>query len=120
MANEITVQFNLRVAKNSVIGQINPSVRNIDQTSTKQFKTVQSLATSAEEILLGDVTSPRMIALRSPVVGQPNITVYNDSGGTQLVAVLNPEDLILLTNPGTLYAKSASSTADLEVLAFSA
>jgi len=118
MANEITLQFNIKVSKNGAVSQINPSVRQIDQAGKTQYKNIQVIGTSAEEILLGDVSAARFLVLRSIRSDNPNISIYQDSGGTNLVGILAGEDVMVVPTASVLYAKAASATADLEILAF--
>ena len=116
MANEVTIAVSLGISKSGVTAARAKTVQR-DLTGSHQISQVQTIGSSAELIVFGDLGNVAHVALHN--LGDTNaVTISLDSGATDVVCVLAPGDIAYLPgSASTLYAKTATGSSDLAVVA---
>ena len=116
MANEI--QFSLLVAalKNGVNVTTGTQQGFRDMTGSEMLTNVQTVGTSPEAVVVGDVTTPGLWFLRNAGT-TGNLLISLDNASADLFSTLNPGEFCLLNRaPATLYAAASAGTISLHVV----
>jgi hypothetical protein len=117
MANEINIQASLTVQKFSPATQAT-GYKDITQTLTGVCSNVQSLTTTAAQLLTGSIGTSLGYLFVKNLDATNNALLTLDSGGTQVFALLRPGEFCLVpVNQNALYGKASAATVSVCVCA---
>ena len=124
MANEITITFNLRWSRGggSVSGSISDTV---NQTGNAAFESIQTIGSTTEQIVLGDVSGSKHLMLQNrdatDTIHIDKVTPVVPGSGTAIKLIPGSNfkggHTYMLTAQDTWYAISSANTPDLLVVA---
>lgn len=116
MAGEINFSVILNASKNGLSIAL-PVSGSADLAGSEMIGSVQTLSTSPAAVSIGGCDQIQAIAIKN-LDAAIAVTIGLDTPITQVVSVIPAGKAILLWGPpSTLYAKSASGTPDISVVA---
>lgn len=117
MSNEISASVVLTTAKNNV-SVAGSGTKNADMAGDQMMSNVQIIGTSAEAIVLNDVSTVGYVLFKN-MDATNYIEIALDSGvSTQIFAKLLPGDVMLIkASTATMYAKANTAACNLWVVA---
>lgn len=116
MPNEIRLTLLLEAVKNGMTAKLSKTETK-DMSGVQMLSNIQTLSTSTEAIVLGDVAAPYRVAICN-VDAAINVDISLDNANAQKVSTLNPGEYCLLNRPpAALYATGASGTPNIAVVA---
>jgi len=116
MSNEIRATGNLQIIKDgfSVTGN---NTQTLTLIGTQYIGNIQSIGTSYEPVVLGDLTDVRYMYLLNQSTASISVAV---NASSQSFSVLQPDDVALIpfsASMPTIFLKSSANGADCQVVA---
>jgi hypothetical protein len=116
MANEISISLSLSVSKNGATASASNAIQ-ITMSGNNFINNVQTVGTSNEAILVGDVAGGGFVYCKNTDATN-YIEISLDNAQAQVVAKLLPgEFCIFKPETDTLYAKANTGPVNLQVIA---
>ncbi len=116
MANEIQLACSLNVSKNGATATGTYS-GTITMAGDNLISNVQSVGTSNEAILLGDVTATGMCIFLKNIDVTNYVEIFSDSGNLNLISKLTPGMPCVLFPNAAIYARANTGACNLVVVA---
>jgi hypothetical protein len=115
MANEISYAVSL-VSNKGGVSITGSASKTKDMSGDQMITNVQSVGTSAEAVVLGDISLPGMVLLKN-MDSTNYIEIALDSGITQVFSKLLAGESSLVHAVATIYAKANTAACNLLVCA---
>lgn len=116
MANEITINLSMQVAKGNFSTSFAPGALQFDQTAIGAHMPIVDVGTTEETLSLGDVSTEGWIVMRN--LDSSNYIQLGFSTGVYGIRMEAGEVACFRMNPGlTIYAKANTSACKLQVIA---
>ena len=119
MANEVTIAVSLQINKNGVLQQLAKTV-NRDLAGNNQISNVQTIGTSAEILVIGDLANIARLAIVHLGTTENPVAISLESDGSAPFASLASGDALYVPLPAAttqIYAKATGGNADIAILA---
>lgn len=114
--NEVTIAVSLGINKSGVASSLSRTLQR-DLSGSNQISQVQTIGTSKELLVIGDLGNVAHIALSN--IGETNsIAISLDNAGVNVICTLAPGAVAYLpATSSTLYAATDAGSSDLAVVA---
>ena len=119
MANEVSINVSLQINKNGVLQQLSRNITR-DMAGVNQISNVQTIGTSAELLVIGDLANINHLAIVHLGTTENPVAISLESDGSSPFANLVSGDILYMPLPAAttqIYAKATGGTSDIAILA---
>lgn len=118
MANEVTVNTTLNATKSGVTVNTGGQSKLVDMDGDQMLTNVQTIGTSAEALVIGDIASLGWIFVRNLDAANFVELALDSAVSTQVFAkLLAGEWALFPAKTGTMYAKADTAECNIQVVA---
>lgn len=116
MANEITIAVTLKASKNGA-GISVTTTKTLDMAGTHMINNVQSVGTSWEQMVIGDVSGAGFVYVKNlDATNYVEVALAND--GTKIFQKILPGEATLIkAETDTMYLQANGADCDVEIAA---
>ena len=111
MANEIQITLGVQVRNGSFLDQFNPGLLQVDQAAIGRGGSVQSIGTSEEVVVFGDVATNGYMVLRNLDAAHYVLYGPEATGAMVTMGKLKPGEIAILRVAPTVVMRAKADTA---------